>query len=77
MKEYTIELFLPLFTDVFEPSEIERYTSHPAIKDVWLLSGTDGFDGLPANVHVLKTASLTETSLFVEMATRATADFVL
>ena len=77
MKEYTIELFLPLFTDVFEPSEIERYTSHPAVKDVWLLSGTDAIDGLSDNVHVLPVASLTETSLFVEIATRATAGFVL
>ena len=77
MKEYTIELFLPLFTDVFEFAEIECYASHPAVRNVWLLSGTDGVDGLPANVHVLPAKSLTETSLFVEIAARATADFVL
>lgn len=77
MNRHTIELFLPLFTDTFELSVIERYLSHPAVKDVWLWSGSDFTGELPANVHLLRTSSLTDSALFMDMAARATADYVL
>ena len=31
MEKYTIELFLPLVTDVFEQSQVERYLSLPQV----------------------------------------------
>lgn len=77
MNRHTIELFLPLFTDTFEMSAIERYLSHPAVKNIWLWSGSAFTGELPANVHLLHTSSLTDSALFMDMAARATADYVL
>lgn len=77
MDKHTIELFLPLFTENFELSEIEPFLSHPAVKDIWLWSGSAFTGELPENVHVLQTESLTDTALFMDMAARATADYVL
>ncbi|MBO7290939.1 MAG: DUF4922 domain-containing protein [Bacteroidaceae bacterium] len=77
MDRRTIELFLPLSTDSFGQSAAERYISHPAVGSVWLLSSSPVGGVLPENVHVLQTASLTATALFMDIASRATADFVI
>lgn len=77
MDKYTVELFLPLFTDVFEPSSIAGYLSHPAVKDIWLWSSGPLNCELPEKVHVLQAESLTGSALFFDMASRATADYVL
>ena len=77
MNRHTIELFLPLFTDTFEMSAIERYLSHPAVKNIWLWCGSAFTGKLPANVHLLQTSSLTDSAIFMDMAARATADYVL
>lgn len=77
MEKHTIEIFLPLFTDTFEPSVMERFFSHPAVSNIWIWSSSDVKGKLPANVHVLRATSLTDSALFVDMASRATADFVL
>ena len=77
MEKYTIELFLPLVTDVFEQSQIERFVSLPQVKKVWLLS-TSAVEGeLPEKVFLMQADSLQKSTLFKSMAERATADFVL
>lgn len=77
MEKHTIELFLPLFTGIFESSAIERLANHPAVKDVWLLSSSAAVVDSTGNVHVVQASSLTATSLFMDIAARATADYVL
>ena len=77
MEKYTIELFLPLVTDVFEQLQVERYLSLPQVKKVWLLS-TSTVDGeLPEKVSMMQTDSLQKSTLFKSMAECATADYVL
>ena len=77
MEKYTIELFLPLVTDVFERSQVERFLSLPQVKKVWLLS-TSTVDGeLPEKVSLMQADSLQKSTLFKSIAECATADFVL
>ena len=77
MEKYTIELFLPLVTDVFEQSQVERLLSLPQVKKVWLL-GTSAVEGeLPKKVSQMQVDSLQKSTLFKSIAERATADFVL
>lgn len=77
MEKYTIELFLPFVTDVFESSQVERFLSLPQVRGVWLLSPSPVAGGLPDKVHVMRVDSLQKSTLFKGIAESATADFVL
>ena len=68
MEKYTIELFLPLATDVFERSQVESFLSLPQVKKVWLLS-TSTVDGeLPEKVSLMQADSLQKSTLFKGIA---------
>lgn len=77
MENHTIELFLPVSTGSSCQASIERLLSFPSVVRVWLWSASPVKVDLPSNVHVIQTDSLTSTALFIDMASRATADFVL
>ena len=56
---------------------LENLIAHPCVEKVWLWSATALTVPLSGKVNVLHAESLTATSLFLDMAERATADYVL
>lgn len=77
MKKHTIELFLPVTAGELDLPSIETMLSYPFVAKVWLWSLEAPAVDLPTGVQVLHANSLTSTAHFLDMASRATADFVL
>ena len=77
MKKHTLELFFPLLNGDFCLPALENLIAHPCVEKVWLWSATALTVPLSGKVNVLHAESLTATSLFLDMAERATADYVL
>ncbi len=77
MENYTIEIFMPVAAGDSALPAIERHVSHPAVSRVWLWSVSPISALLPSKAQVLQASTLSGTSLFVDMAQRATADYVL
>lgn len=77
MKKHTLELFFPILNGDFCLPALENLIAHPCVEKVWLWSATALTVPLSGKVNVLHAESLTATSLFLDMAERATADYVL
>ena len=72
-----IDIFLPLAADVLDPEWLKEVAEHHSVKSVRLWSSGESSFVLPENLDILNTDSLSSTKVFKEMATLATADFVL
>lgn len=77
MKEHTIEIFMPSVSDVDVLPLAEHLKTVPSFVHLWLWSATPYKGELPQNTTSLVVESLTDTSLFKDMAERATAEYVL
>lgn len=77
MEKQTIDIFLPLAADTFDSEWLKEVAEHHSVKSVRLWSSGELPYVLPENVGILHADSLSSTKLFKEMATLATADFVL
>jgi glycosyltransferase involved in cell wall biosynthesis len=78
MKKHTIDLFMPLpVADILDGTVENIYAGNPLVHQVWLLGASLPSCPHPAKCSVLCAASLTATSLFHDIAQRATADFVV
>lgn len=77
MEKHMIDIFLPLAADVLDPEWLKEVAEHHSVKSVRLWSSGESSFVLPENLDILNTDSLSSTKVFKEMATLATADFVL
>ena len=77
MKNYTIDMFMPLPEDGVLAPGIERLIETDVVKHVWLWSAAEVKGLNRPKVTVLQVETLSSTALFKDMATRAEADYVL
>ena len=77
MEKLTIDIFLPLAADALDPEWLKEVAGHSSVKSIRLWNSGESSFVLPENVDILNTDSLSSTKVFKEMATLATADFVL
>ncbi len=77
MEKLTIDIFLPLAADALDPEWLKEVAGHSSVKSIRLWNSGESSFVLPENVGMLHADSLSSTKLFKEMATLATADFVL
>lgn len=77
MKNYSIEIFMPVAGDACDKSSFAPLLRQPEISKVWLLSASPIETELPAKVSVMQVASLQSTAVFRSLADAATAGFVL
>lgn len=77
MKNYTIDMFMPLPEDGVLAPGIERLIETDVVKHVWLWSAAEVKGLNRPKFTVLQVETLSSTALFKDMATRAEADYVL
>ena len=77
MEKYSIEIFMPLVNEGVSMEAASHFVALPAVSNVWLWSAAAYTGELPGKMSVLEVRSLTATSVFRDMAERATADYVL
>lgn len=79
MMNNSIELFLPVSEGCFDVDSISDIAACDRVKGItlWLPSGFEMNAALPAKVETLYAGSLLCTELYMDMARRATADFVV
>lgn len=77
MKNYKIDMFMPLPEDGVLAPGIERLIETDVVKHVWLWSAAEVKGLNRPKVTVLQVETLSSTALFKDMATRAEADYVL
>ena len=77
MTEHTIEIFMPLGATDDISLLTERLCKNASLSHLWLWSAGAYEGELPDNTTLLPVDSLTRTSVFKDMAERASADFVL
>ena len=77
MTKHTIELFMPLGAIDEIAKVIERFHDVPELAHLWLWAANHYEVELPPNVTLLTVESLTNTTLFKDMAERASAEYVL
>lgn len=77
MNSHSIELFLPFVDRETANNTIECLKAKFKVERIWFWSQSATVAGLPENATLLQVPSLTSTSLFRDMAIRATADYVL
>lgn len=77
MKNYSIEIFMPVAGDACDESSFPPLLHRPEISKLWLLSASPIETELPAKVSVMQVASLQSTAVFRSLADAATAGFVL
>ena len=77
MEQHTIEIFMPLETADEIKTVAGHFTSIPSLAHIWLWTATPYEGEAPSGTTLLNVDSLTDTTLFRDMAERASADFVL
>lgn len=77
MNSHSIELFLPLMDRDMANSAIEKLQAAFRVEKIWFWGRSGTESELPVNAAILPVSSLTSTSLFRDMAMRATAEYVL
>ena len=77
MEQHTIEIFMPLETADEIKTVAEHFASIPSLAHIWLWTATPYEGEAPSGTTLLNVDSLTDTTLFRDMAERASADFVL
>ena len=77
MKDYTIDLFMPLSSMGGSGDVIEKYTGMPNVCHLYLWGAQASVADVHPGVIAIETGSLLATSVFRDMAERATADFVV
>lgn len=77
MKSNSIELFIPQTTEVFPLSEMQFLIESGSIKKIYILSNGAVNESLPPKVEVLNVDSCLSTETFKQIATTATAEFVV
>ena len=77
MKNYTIEVFMPFPANGSFLPGLKSLIDSPCVQRVWLWSASPVDVALPCKVQVLPVKSLASTALFKDLATQASADYVL
>ena len=77
MGKHTIEIFMPLPAVDNLHEALDKYVYNKEVVGVWLWSASETAIQLPEKTKVVEAGSLLATSLFRDMAGRATADFVV
>lgn len=77
MKDCTIDLFMPFSSMDGFGETVEKYAGIPIVGHVYLWGAPAGVADVYSGVTAVETGSLLATSLFRDMAERATADFVV
>ena len=77
MEQHTIEIFMPLETADEIKTVAEHFASISSLAHIWLWTATSYEGEAPSGTTLLNVDSLTDTTLFRDMAERASADFVL
>lgn len=77
MGKHTIEIFMPLPAVDNLHEALDKYVYNNEVVGVWLWSASETAIQLPEKTKVVEAGSLLATSLFRDMAGRATADFVV
>ena len=77
MTEHTIEIFMPLGATDDISLLAERFCKNPSLTHLWLWSSNSYEKELSGCTTLLLVNSLAKTSVFKDMAERASADFVL
>ena len=77
MNNYNIEVFMPMPACGSISKGLKTLLDSPLVERVWLWSASEVSVQLPSKCSLLKVGSLLSTALFVDMAERATAGYVL
>ena len=77
MTNYTIEVFMPAVAGGCEAAMVAPFLNNPLVKNIWLLCSSPLEEQLPEGVKVLPVSSLSSTATFKQIASVATADFLL
>ena len=77
MEKHTIEIFVPAGTTDNMTKVAERFSAVPSLCKLWIWNVCSCDDKLPFVTTVLPVESLTATSVFRDMAERASCEFVL
>ncbi len=77
MTNYTIEVFMPATAGGCDAAVVAPFLNNPLVKHIWLLCSSSVDAQLPNGVTALPVGSLTSTAALKQMASVATADFLL
>ena len=77
MEKHTIEIFVPAGTTDNMTQVAERFSAVPSLCKLWIWNVCSCDEKLPSVATVLAVESLTATSVFRDMAKRASCEFVL
>ena len=77
METHAIEIFVPAGTVDDMAQVIERFSAVPSLAHLWVWNTCPCEEELPSTTTVLAVDSLTATSVFKDMAARASCEFVL
>ena len=77
METHAIEIFVPAGTVDDMAQVIERFSAVPSLAHLWVWNTCPCEEELPSTTTVLAVDSLTATSVFKDMAERASCEFVL
>ena len=77
MEKFSLEIFMPFSPQGVGMSVVRNFVDNLAVQHVWLWCIEHHDCVFPQKVTVLCTESITETDVFMDMAKKATADFVV